>query len=87
MTEGFTCTADACCWHPAPSANGICAQHHRQARLAQMWHSPSPAVRAAAWLLTQPHQTSPGADGASSGAKGHPGPLHVRPSRAERTSP
>jgi hypothetical protein len=63
MTDGFKCTADAHCWHPAPSANGICAQHRWQARLAQMRHSPSAAVRAAAWLLTQFHQGGLEADG------------------------
>jgi hypothetical protein len=63
MTEGFTCTADARCWHPAPSANGSCAQHRRQALLAQMRHAPSAAVRAAVWLLTQLHQPGLGADG------------------------
>jgi ketosteroid isomerase-like protein len=63
MTTGFQCAADARCWHPAPSANGICAQHHRQARLAQMRHSPSAAVRAAVWLLTQLHQGDPETDG------------------------
>jgi hypothetical protein len=62
MTDGFQCTADPCCWHPAPSANGICAQHRWQARLAQMRHAPSVVVRAAAWLLTQLHQPRPGQD-------------------------
>jgi hypothetical protein len=62
MTDGFKCTADARCWHPAPLANGLCAQHRRQARLAQMRHSRSPAVRAVGWLLTQIHQGGLGAD-------------------------
>ena len=53
MTTGFKCTADRCCWHPAPVKNGFCREHHRQAQLAQMRQSPSAAVRAAAWLLTQ----------------------------------
>jgi hypothetical protein len=53
MTTGFKCTADPCCWHPAPQENGICSEHRRQAQLAQM--RPSPAVRAAGWLLTQLH--------------------------------
>jgi hypothetical protein len=63
MTEGFTYTADARCWHPAPLANGSCAQHRKQARLAQMRHSPPAAVRAAVWLLTQLHQGGSEADG------------------------
>ena len=56
MTDGFKCTADPHCWHPAPTKTGICREHHWQARLAQMRHSPSAAVRATAWLLTQLHQ-------------------------------
>jgi hypothetical protein len=63
MTTGFQCTAGPCCWQPAPSATGVCAQHRWQARLAQMRHAPSAAVRAAAWLLTQLHQGKPEADG------------------------
>ena len=55
MTCGFKCTADPCCWHPAPAENGICSEHRRQAQLTQMRQSPSAAVRAAAWLLTQLH--------------------------------
>ena len=55
MTTGFKCTADPCCWHPAPTQNGLCREHRRQAQLAQMRQSPSPAVRATAWLLTQLH--------------------------------
>jgi hypothetical protein len=63
MTTGFQCTADARCWRPAPSANGICAQHGWQARLAQMRHSQLAAVRAAAWLLTQLRQPGRQVDG------------------------
>jgi hypothetical protein len=63
MTTGFQCTADPCCWHPAPSANGVCGQHRWQARLGQMRHSASAAVRAAAWLLTQLHRPGLDADG------------------------
>jgi hypothetical protein len=74
MTGGFQCTADRCCWHPAPSANGICAQHRWQARLAQIRHAPCVAVRAAAWLLTQLHQPGLEQDGDE--------PRHREPSRA-----
>jgi hypothetical protein len=63
MTDGFKCTADPHCWHPAPAQTGICREHHRQARLAQMRHSPSAAVRASAWLLTQLHHPSPETNG------------------------
>ena len=86
MTDGFMCTADPCCRHPAPSADGICAQHRWQARLAQMRHSPSAAVRAAGWLLTQLRQGGLGADGDGPRAGGYLEPRHARPSRAERTS-
>ena len=60
MTTGCQCAADAHCHNPAHLAGGLCSEHQWQARLAQMRHSPSLAVRAAAWLLTQPHQ--PGSD-------------------------
>ena len=61
MTTGCQCTADPCCPHPAPTAAGVCSEHRRQARLAQMRHSPSATMRATGWLLTQLHQPRPGA--------------------------
>ena len=70
MTRGCQCTADARCPHPAPSADGVCAEHHWQARLAQMRHSPSAAVRTAAWLLTQLHQPTREADTDEPGRRG-----------------
>jgi hypothetical protein len=59
MTTGRQCTADRCCPHPAPPAAGVCGEHRRQARLAQMRHSPSATVRATGWLLTQLHPPCP----------------------------
>jgi hypothetical protein len=59
MTTGITCAAGTRCPHPAPAETGICAQHRRQAQLAQLRQSPSAAVRAAAWLLTQLHHPQP----------------------------
>jgi hypothetical protein len=70
MTTGFQCTADLCCWHPAPTEEGTCSEHRWQARLAQMRHSPSAAVRAAAWLLTQLHQGGPEPAGNEPGRRG-----------------
>jgi hypothetical protein len=70
MTTGCQCTADARCPHPAPSANGVCAEHRWHARLAQMRHSPSATVRATGWLLTQLHQPSPQADGNEARCRG-----------------
>jgi hypothetical protein len=64
MTVGVKRTADPHCWYPAPTETGICREHRWQARLAQMRHAPSAAVRAAAWLLTQLHQASPEPGGA-----------------------
>ena len=72
MTTGIQCTADARRWHPARAETAICSQHRRQAQLAQMRQSPSAAVRAAAWLLTQLHQPEREA--------GRDGPQHRRPS-------
>jgi hypothetical protein len=60
MTTGCQCIADPCCPHPAPSAGGVCGEHRRQARLAQLRHSPSATLRATGWLLTQLHQPRPG---------------------------
>jgi hypothetical protein len=74
MTDGFQCTADPCCRHPTPSAQGVCSEHRWQARIAQMRHSPSAAVRAKAWLLTQLHLPAPGPDADE--------PRRRRPSRA-----
>jgi hypothetical protein len=70
MTEGFKCAADPCCRHPAPAQNGICSEHHWQARLAQMRHSPSATVRATGWLLTQLHQPRPGPGTGEPGRRG-----------------
>jgi hypothetical protein len=63
MTEGFKCTANPCCGHPSPLPGGVCDEHRWQARLSQMRHSPSVAVRAAAWLATQLHQLGPALEG------------------------
>jgi hypothetical protein len=70
MTTGCQCTADPRCPHPSPTAGGICTEHRLQARLAQMRHSPSAAVRATGWLLTQLHQPRPGPDTAEPGRRG-----------------
>jgi hypothetical protein len=85
VTDGFQCNTDPRCWHPAPSASGVCA-HRWQARLTQMRHSPPAAVRAAAWLLTQLHQPGPKQTATSPGTGLHPGPPPARPSRTDRTS-
>jgi hypothetical protein len=69
MTDGFKCVADPCCWHPAPTGNGICSEHRWQARLTQMRHSPSPTVRTAGWVLTQLHQGGPGPNGDEPGRR------------------
>jgi hypothetical protein len=70
MTRGFTCTADARCRNRAHSAGGVCDERRWQARLAQLWHSPSVAVRAAAWLLTRLHQPAAGPGGDEPGCRG-----------------
>ena len=64
MTTGIRCTADPSCRHPAPSETGICHEHRREARLAQMQRSPSAWVRATARIFTQlrhdEYQAEPG---------------------------
>jgi hypothetical protein len=77
MTTGRQCTADPCCPHPA---GGVCSEHRRQARLAQMRHSPSATVRATGWLLTQLHQPRPGP---GTGEPGRRGPSRAAEREAE----
>lgn len=52
MTTGVTCKISPHCPHPAPADSCICAEHRREARLAELRRSPSLALRAIGHVLT-----------------------------------